>query len=954
MSRLSRPLKILLAIIGVVLTVLLIAPDFLVKYLWMDELGYASVYLKQLGAQAGLFTVVLLVALAFFGLNFYYFMKQIPPLWATQWAEEGETPEFGGKPLTRKRLGRIIGAFAVLLSILFASGFAGRWDEFFRFAASPEYGMTDPVFGYDLSFYMLQLPFIESIQSGIVGLAFLGILVLVTAYVVIGEISIQDGRPQIRPSVVKHLAVNVAILLVGWTWGFYLDRYELLYSPSGAVAGASYVDLNIRLPALWMMVAATMGMVAIIVYNLFRYNLRMLIYGSGLYVFLLIAGLVLAPAAVTQLYVEPNELEAEMPYLEDNIEFTREAYDLTDVEDRPYDARQTLDMEQIQANEQTIQNVRLWDPRLLIDNYQQLQQIRLYYQFYDIDIDRYMIDGEYRQVMLAPRELTQTLPAQTDTWYNRHLQFTHGYGAVANLVAQEGREGTPDLLSKDLPPRVEDDVFQVDQPAVYYGMNSPDYHIVNTNAQEHHFPAGGENVYHHYSGTGGVQLDSFWKELLFAWYKRDFNIVLSDNIHSESRLQFWNRAQERVNEVAPFLELDQDPYFVISEGRQYWIQDAYTTSTTFPYSERAGDRLDRRNINYIRNSVKIVVDAYTGEVDLYIVEEDDPVLGVYRNVFPELFKPLDEMSEDLRSHIRYPTDIFDLQTQKYNRYHMTNPRTFYNNEDLWERPIENYDGRNRPMMPYYLIMQLPGEDELEFVQIQPLTPDGRENMIAWMAARSDEPHYGELVAYRLPKDRLIYGPSQIEARIDQQTEISRQITLWDQAGSRVLRGNLMVIPIEESFLYIEPIYLISDDVQIPQLQRVVVAYDDRLAMEPTLEASINQIFEAEVIEDPDDEAPIMPSPGAGGVPPEALSEARNLIQEAREALQQGDFGGFGTQFNELEELLQGDRLDTPDEEELPGDMPIDAEGEAPTIDVDVDVDGDMNGGSEDTDEPEQD
>ena len=909
MSRLlsSRPLQILVGLIGVVLTSLLVFSGPLVELLWMSELDYEGVFWSIWGARVVLFLVMFVVALSFFGGNVYWLFKQIPPLWASQWtSEEGEPPKMGGKPITRERLRRLGLGGAAVVSLLFASGFSEQWDAFFRYASSQTYGMADPLYGIDVGFYLLQLPFIQTLQSAVVGLAFLGLLILVTVYVLIGEINVQQGQLRIRPAVVKHIGANVVVLLLGWTWGFYLDRFELLYSGGGTVFGAGYADVNVTLPALWLMIVATLGLATIVAYNLVRYNLRLLLYGIVLYVIMLVGGLIIAPSVVNQVIVEPNELEMEAPFLESNIEMTRAAYGLDDVQTRPYPAETELTRQSVEDNQDIIENVRLWDPRLLTDNYKQLQQIRLYYQFYNVDIDRYTIDGEYRQVMLGARELTQNLPAQSDTWYNRHLQYTHGYGSVVNLAAQEGEEGTPTFLLRDLPPEGEPELM-VDEPAIYYGEQTGSYNLVNTRAEELNYPQGDENVYTNYKGDGGVLLDSFWKEVLFSWFMGDYNVLLSENLQEGSRIQFWNRVQERINKIAPFLRLDNDPYLVLSDQRQYWIQDAYTTARMFPYSETTGSPLRGDRLNYIRNSVKVVVDAYNGDVTFYVIDEDDPILGAYREAFPELFQPISAMSDNLQSHLRYPQDLFTIQIEKYARYHVTIPRVFYNNEDLWTRPNEQYAGRQRIMEPYYILTELPGEDKLEFMLMTPMTPDSRENMIAWIAGKSDQPNYGELVEYTLPKDKLIYGPNQIESRVDQNTDISRQLSLWDQRGSRVVRGNLIVVPIEESFLYVEPIYLIAQGVQIPQLRRVIVSYGEQVAMEQTLGQALNAVFGDRVVATAEGDAGEMPMPRpARQMQAEVVQDARDLFEQAQEALQGGDFATFGERFEELEELLQQD------------------------------------------------
>ena len=922
--RSSRTVQLILGLIGLVLTVLLLAPDIPLKYLWMSELGYADVFWTILGLQIALFSVVFLIAATYFGVNFSMLVRHIPPLWASQWAQGEDAPDVGGKPLTRDRLRRFGYVVAAVLSLLFATGFAGRWDGLLRFWYGGDYGTADPIYGIDLGFHMLDLPFIQMLQSGLVGLAFLGLLALVTGYILAGEISVQNNRFNISRRVVQHLGANVIVLLVGWSWGFYLDRYALLQEGGGAVYGAGYTDVNITLPALWIMFVATLGLASVVGLNLFRRNLRLLGYSVASYVLILVVSLVVAPGIVNQVTVTPNELQVERPYLEHNIDGTREAYRLNSFEERSYPARTNLTQQDITNNRETIRNVRLWDPRLLIDTYSQLQQIRLYYQFYNVDVDRYTVDGEYRQVMLSARELTQQLPQGSNNWVNRHLQFTHGYGAVANPVAREGRSGSPEFLVKDIPPAAVDSSLAVDQPGIYYGERIPTYRIVKTTARELDYPKGDENVYTTYAGDGGVLLDSFWKELLFAYYIGDFNILLSGYLTDESRVQFWNRVQDRVQRVAPFLQLDNDPYFVLSDKRQYWIQDAYTTTQSFPYAEPVRGRRGYEGVRYIRNSVKVVVDAFEGDVTFYVTDPDDPVLKVYQRAFPDLFQPLDAMPEDLRSHLRYPQDLFEIQIERYRRYHMTEPQVFYNNEDLWTRPNEQYDGRQRVMEPYYILSKLPDEELLQFMLMTPMTPDNRDNMIAWIAAKNDVPNYGEVVVYKLPKEKLIYGPNQIESRVDQDTEISQQLSLWDQRGSRVVRGNLIVVPIEESFLYVEPIYLIADNIQIPQLRRVIVAYGEEVAMEETLNESLNEVFGRQVAPSQSALADQRQQPAEMGPPSPAvqqnLQRARELVREARQALRDGDFATFGTRFNELEQVLQQQRTPADSVQALLRDM----------------------------------
>lgn len=912
--RSSRTLQILLGILGVILTTLLIAPELLVEYLWLGELGYEGVFWTIRSTQVLLFLLVFAVAGAYFGGNFRILLRRIPPLWASRWAQQGEAPELGGKPLTRDRLKRFAYVIAGLLSLLFAAGFSGRWDDLLRFWYAAPYGQSDPIYGLDLAYHMLELPFLQAMQSAVVGLAFLGLLALTTGYVIAGEIGVQNGQFRVQAAPLRHLGANVILLLLGWTWGFYLDRYEMLQEGgSGAVFGAGYTDINVMLPALWVMILATLALAGLVAYNLYQKDLRLLGFGALGYVLLLVVALVLAPTLVTQVTVLPSELQMEAPYLEHNIDMTREAYGLEDFKERSYPARPNLPPEAVEDNPETIDNVRLWDPRLLIDTYRQLQEIRLYYEFYSVDVDRYTLDGDYRQVMVSARELTQQLPE--DTWDNRHVRFTHGYGSVANLVAREGTEGSPEFLVRDIPPQTEYEALDVQEPAHYYGENTPHYRIAPAgspdNPLELHYPQSGENVYTRYEGDGGVNVGSFWKQLLFSYFMGDFNILLTDYIKDDSQIQFWNRVNERVRRVAPFLKFDRDPYLVLGDDHQYWIQDAYTTSASFPYSEPIREQRGYEDTRYIRNSVKIVIDAYSGDVSLYVTDPEDPILQTYQDIFPDLFQPLDQMPETLRNHIRYPQDLFEMQVERYRRYHQTQPQVFYNNEDLWTRPQEQYAGRQRQMEPYYILTDLPGQDAagLEFMLMMPMTPDGRDNMISWMAARSDPPNYGDVVVYELPKDRLIRGPNQIESRIDQDTEISQQLSLWDQRGSSVVRGNLIVVPIEESFLYVEPIFLIAEEIQIPEMQRVIAATDQRVAMERTLRQSLNAVMGGQVMETRQQALAEMEevtgaAQAAAPQQVEGLERAKELIQEARDALQAGDFGRFGDRFNELEDVLQ--------------------------------------------------
>ena len=636
-----------------------------------------------------------------------------------------------------------------------------------------------------------------------------------------------------------------------------------------------------------------MALCALLVLNIFRPRFRTIAIGSGIYVGLYFIAVWLAPALFQRFMVQPNELARETPYLKNNIEFTRKAYSLDTIQETSYPALADLTPEIIARNQDTIQNIRLWDWRPLLQMYQQAQEIRLYYQFYQADVDRYHLPDGYHQVMLSARELSADLPEKAQTWVNQKLQFTHGYGLAMSFVSKTIGGGFPQYVVENIPPESAYGL-NINQPAIYYGESMPGYRIVATGVKELDYPKGNQNVYTSYEGTGGIPLDSLWKRLLFAWTQADINILFTSYLQPQSRIQIWRSVQERVKQIAPFLRLDQDPYAVVSEGKQYWIQDAYTVSDHFPYSNPHPADFEQ-GLNYIRNSVKVVVDMYDGTVRFYVMDPNDPVLSAYRRAFPGVFMDLNQLSADLKAHLRYPEDLFSIQADQYRTFHMTVPQVFYNREDLWVLPQENYAGKVAPMKPYYILMKLPGSDKLEYLMMTPFTPQKRNNMISWMAAKSDFPDYGKMLFYQLPKEKLIYGPMQIEAMIDQNTTIAQQLTLWDQKGSRVIRGNLIAVPIENSFMYVVPVYLTAEGTDFPQLKRVIVISGDKVAMEPTLDEAIQAVFGTQQPQNP------VQAPGRQ---PE-LGQARAQFDDAQKAMQQGNWGDFGKSMDALKRLLSG-------------------------------------------------
>ena len=607
--------------------------------------------------------------------------------------------------------------------------------------------------------------------------------------------------------------------------------------------------------------------------------------------------------------VTPNEQVRETPFMEFNIAATRAAFALDQVEERELRGDATLTRKDIEANRGTLDNVRLWDHQPLLETFGQIQEIRTYYDFVSVDNDRYMINGQNRQVMLSARELNPAaLPNRT--WVNERLVFTHGHGLTLGPVNQVTSEGLPVLFVRDLPPVTTVDL-NITEPSIYFGELVNDYVIVRTRAQEFHYPKGEDNVYTTYNGNGGIALESFWRKLLFAAYFRNYQILLSDDITTESRLMFDRQIRRRVAKIAPFLVLDADPYPVVSDGRIVWIQDAYTVSNRYPYSTSQG------GVNYIRNSVKVVIDAFQGSVTFYAAEPSDPIAQTLVKIFPNLMRPLAEMPADLRQHVRYPEDIFQIQASVYATYHMTNPAVFYNKEDQWEAPAVDSSGESSRMAPYYAMMKIPGEQNAEFIQMLPFTPRRRDNLASWMVARSDGEHYGKLQVFQFPKQTLVFGPQQVVARINQDQVISPQITLWNQQGSQVIQGTLMVIPIEESLIYVRPLYLRAQAGRIPELTRVIVAYQNRIVMEPTLDQAIARLFGQT------DRTTPAPQPGApaaattlpaAGTPPQNGfdaatwerfgSDARDTYQRALDAQRAGDWAKYGEEIKRLGELLE--------------------------------------------------
>jgi uncharacterized protein len=664
------------------------------------------------------------------------------------------------------------------------------------------------------------------------------------------------------------------------------------------VVGASYTDTHVALPVLWLLVG-----LSIIAALACWANLRVrtwklpvagvvLVFGSSLVL------AVALPALFQVVFVKPNELQLEKPYIQRNIDLTQQAYNLHQILVKPFPVEQNLTFQTLQANQATIDNIRMWDWQPLMDTYAQLQEIRTYYKFHNVVVDRYHLSGAYQGVTLSARELQPALlPANAQTWVNWHVLFTHGNGAVMSPLARKTTEGLPVFYLQDIPP-VATGGPPIDEPRIYFGEETDTYVIVKGSTPEFDYPKGADNVYATYGGTGGVAVGGIARRALFAWYLKDPNLLLTSYITGDSRIMFRRNIQDRVRTIAPFLILDRDPYLVISEGRLFWMQDAYTTSRYFPYAQTPSG-LD---LNYIRNAVKVVIDAYNGTVCFYLVDAADPIAATYERIFPGLFKPLAAMPADLQKHIRYPEDLFYIQAQLYRTYHMNSAEVFYNREDLWQFPRQPTGGNEATMAPYYIIVRLPGEAQAEFLQMLPMVPSQRQNMIAWLAARSDQLDYGKLIVYEFPKEKLVYGPFQIEALINQNTEISQQLSLWNQMGSRVIRGNLLVIPIENSILYVSPLYLRAESGQLPELKRVIAAYGDRVVMKETLAEALAALFKGPAPANPPAAAPAETE--LAGPEADRARQALSHFNEAMQQLKSGNWAGFGKELDALRPLLE--------------------------------------------------
>jgi len=839
--------------------------------------------------------------------------------------------------LNKKRLNIIYLIASIIFGFLFSSISSDSWKMVLKFFNRTAFNSVDPIFNNDIGFYVFTLPFLSFLREMATVLIVISLILAGAMYIVFSGIhSFSEISVKMTNRAKKHLSILVFVFLLFKAWDYRLMMYDILFSPRGVVFGAGYTDVNATLLGYRVLFFVVLFVAAAVLFSLFRKNYKPLFWGIGAWIVISIIFTGLYPSFVQQFSVEPNEINREREYIKNNIDMTLEAYNLDNIKSADFQiADDELTYDELMEYETVVDNIRIWDSRPLLTTYGQLQELRQYYNFQDVDIDRYQIGDKYTQVMLAAREMDQNaLAPQAQTWINRTLKYTHGFGLVMSPAGKVRPNGLPEFLIQDIPPRTVSGI-SVDNTSIYYGEKTDRYVISNTNEEEFHYPMGDENVYIQYEGTGGVKLSSIFRELVYALKFNTLKIFLSDDITNESQIMYSRNIHERVRKAAPFLKYDSDPYLVSAEGKLYWIYDAYTTTNLFPYSQPYSSNRE----NYVRNSVKVVIDAYNGTMDYYIIDEEDPIVMTYNKIFDDLFTPFEEMPDALRAHLRYPKDLFKIQSEIYSTYHMTDPVVYYNREDVWNIPEENYSGSTIKMEPYYIMNNLPGEEDAEFILMTPFTPANKNNMIAWMAARNDAPHYGDLFVYNFPKDQLVFGPKQIESRIDQESEISQLLSLWSQRGSQVIRGNLLVIPVQDSVIYVEPIFLQAETSALPELRRVVVAYKNNILMRENLGEALEAMFKEDepaktvVEEDIQEiqqqvgEAPAQPTPGeetappAEGVQPEQeevlpqgpltqvetnqlIQNANNLYKQAQQALQEGNFARYGEIIEELGSILE--------------------------------------------------
>jgi uncharacterized membrane protein (UPF0182 family) len=921
----SRGLTWFIVLVAALLLAVPSVAMFYTDWLWFQEVGFESIFLRKINAQALVFIIAFTAVFLVLSFNVRYARRALNrPQIVLGTSLDGRSIAIDS--------GRLSGIGMVVtmgISLLVAVSAASNWLMWLSYFNAEPFGTTDALFGRDVSFYVFILPALRAARQVAILTLALSLVGAALYYVLSGSFIIEQRSatsfvPRVRliPSARRHLGILGALLFLLAAWGAWQDVYGMLVSPATQAVsfGVAYTDAHAGIPFLWLQFGVLLaGAGLALVYGFSRKGWPLALAVGSYFAVLVVGGLY--SAFIQRVVVTPNELEREQPYILNNIDATRKAYGLDRVEERQVSGDAELTAQDIASNAATIENVRLWDHQPLLQTFAQIQEIRTYYDFNSVDNDRYRINGKLRQVMLSAREMN-TDSLQQRTWITERLTYTHGYGLTLGPVNQVTTEGLPVLFLRDLPPVSTVDL-KVDQPSLYFGEMPSDYVIVRTKQPEFHYPREGDDYETtSYDGRGGVPIGSLWRRLLFALRFASTDILFTDRLTSESRILFERQIRDRTRLIAPFLMFDRDPYLVVADGRLFWMQDAYTRTGDYPYSTP----IVRQNgsFNYIRNSVKIVIDAYHGSVTFYLADPADPLARTIQKVFPGLFTPMAEMPAALKEHVRYPEDIFQFQAWVFQNYHMTNPQIFYAKEDQWQVPQLEIERTSVPMQPYFTIMRLPGEKQPEFIQMLPFTPRLKDNLSAWMVARSDGENYGKLMVFQFPKQKIVYGPKQIVGRISQDEQISPQVTLWNQQGSQVIWGTLLVIPINESLLYVRPLYLRAAEGRIPELKRVIVAYQNRIVMRETLTQGLAEIFGASVATAlaPDRlastgapltgplPAPSTPLASAGATPgsldpalASLIAEMRGHFSRADEALKQGNLALYAEEIKRARAVL---------------------------------------------------
>ena len=879
---------------------------FFTNYLWFDAVDLNSVWLKILITKSALVAATSLLAFAFIFINLKLAVRATPVMDIFE-SFDSQDPlsrfrEFVNERFLKYRLWGAIG-----LSIFLGAGASQLWEQVLLFINQKDFGVIDPIFQNDVSSYVFGLPLYRLFVSWGFQLVIFTSFIIVLFFIATGALQLRPGRlPEVSSGAKAHLSVLLAFVAVLKAFAYRLDSMELLYSPRGKVFGASYTDVVAHLPALNLLILISLFGAVLLLVNIKRrgWLLPATAISLWLAVSIIVGGVV--PAAIQRFRVLPDELNKELPYVENHINYTRLAYGLNNIEEKSFEASPNLSEDDINDNAQTVDNIRLWDPTVLAETYSQLQEIRAYYALDEVDVDRYKINGELTQVMVSARELDQTnLPAVG--WVNERLQYTHGYGVVFSPANNVASQGQPDFYVKGVPATTTVTELEVEQPRIYFGESaeSVEYVVVNSLQEEVDYPLSTEGqsvAYTNYSGEGGVGIGSFFRRLGFALRYSELNLLISNQLSDDSKLVMERNVVSRVKKAAPFLYTDNDPYLALIDGNLFWIIDMYTVSDKYPYAQPADTRRINENsglplnFNYLRNSVKAVVNAYDGTMNFYVVDETDPLISSYQDIFPNLFTPKTSMNNELLDHIRYPEDLFTIQSDMYRDYHMTDPRVFYADEDPWVIPSDSSTTPRvatlrgefteigfKPMLPYYLLMSLPGESDLSYLIFQPFNPENRPNMQSFLVADADPENYGQLLDFRLPKGEFVDGPSQVATRINQDPDISQIFTLLDQQGSSVIKGNLFVVPINQSILYYQPIYLQGEQNPLPEFKFVVVVFQDRIIMEESLSEALDSIFGGEfasgTFEDTEGESPL-----------DLLEKATKAFEKAQQELQNGNLG----------------------------------------------------------------